>query len=270
MSARPGGPARAGRTLITDHVETQRLPSSPNHLNQQSGTAPSDHRRLRWCRCAEVQHLLIWWDQLGPTGGHQHSQPGLVMGRPEMLDDPVFAAFLDHDLHSCRPGSGLHLPQQRAHPPDPTPRLVTHTTHPKRPDKHQHNPQTQTQPQLRQVRSRPTRPEAFSIPPSRFAASGRARVASRQSAPRAHPAHRPAGTALRGGGVSRESRVHPSRTCSTGRDTSIGRGPFANCGVSRSTPEAAVHPASGLTMIRQGVSSPHRLVSSRAKNPIRS
>ena len=80
----------------------------------------------------------------------------------------------------------------------------------------------------------------------------------------------PAGTALRGGGVSRESRVHPSRTCSTGRNTSIGRGPFANCDVSRSTPEAAVHPASGLTMIRQGVPSPHMLVSSRAKNPIRS
>lgn len=138
--------------LITDHVETQRLPSSPDHLNQQSGTAPSDHRRLRGCRCAEVQHLLIWWDQLGPASGHQHSQPGLVMGRPEMLDDPVFAAFLDHDLHSCRPGSGLHLPQERAHLPDPTPRLVTHTTHPKRPDKHQHNPQTRTQPQLRQVR----------------------------------------------------------------------------------------------------------------------
>ena len=140
--------------LITDHIETQRLPSSPDHLNQQSGTAPSDHRRLRGCRCAEVQHLLIWWDQLGPTGGHQHSQPCLVMDRPEMLDEPVFAAFLDHDLHSCRPGSGLHLPQQRAHPPDPTPRLVTHTTHPKRPDKHQHNPQTRTQPQLRQVRSK--------------------------------------------------------------------------------------------------------------------
>lgn len=49
------------------------------------------------------------------------SQPGLVMSRPEMLDDPVFAAFLDHDLHSCRPGSGLHLPQERAHPPGPTP-----------------------------------------------------------------------------------------------------------------------------------------------------
>lgn len=30
---------------------------------------------------------------------------------------------------------------------------MTHTTHPKRPDKHQHNPQTPTQPQLRQVRS---------------------------------------------------------------------------------------------------------------------
>ena len=29
---------------------------------------------------------------------------------------------------------------------------MTHTTHPKRPDKHQHNPQTPTQPQLRQVR----------------------------------------------------------------------------------------------------------------------
>ena len=71
--------------LITDHVETQRLPSSPDHLNQQSGTAPSDHRRLRGCRCAEVQHLLIWWDQLGPAGGHQHSQPGLVMSKPETL-----------------------------------------------------------------------------------------------------------------------------------------------------------------------------------------
>ena len=115
---------------------------------------------------------------------------------------------------------------------------------------------------------RDQRPSPYRRPDSRH--SGRARVASRQSAPRAHPTHRPAGTALRGGGVSRESRVHPSRTCSTGRNTSIGRGPFANCDVSRSTPEAAVHPASGLTMIRQGVPSPHRLVSSRAKNPIRS
>lgn len=115
---------------------------------------------------------------------------------------------------------------------------------------------------------RDQRPSPYRRPDSRH--SGRARVASRQSAPRAHPTHRPAGTALRGGGVSRESRVHPSRTCSTGRDTSIGRGPFANCDVSRSTPEAAVHPASGLTMIKQGVPSPHRLVSSRAKNPIRS
>lgn len=115
---------------------------------------------------------------------------------------------------------------------------------------------------------RDQRPSPYRRPDSRH--SGRARVAFRQSAPRAHPTHRPAGTALRGGGVSRESRVHPSRTCSTGRDTSIGRGPFANCDVSRSTPEAAVHPASSLTMIRQGVPSPHRLVSSRAKNPIRS
>ena len=119
--------------LITDHVETQRLPSSPDHLNQQSGTAPSDHRRLRGCRCAEVQHLLIWWDQLGPASGHQHSQPGLVMGRPEMLDDPVFVAFLDHDLHSCRPGSGLHLPQQQAHPPEPTPPISDPHDTPKTP-----------------------------------------------------------------------------------------------------------------------------------------
>ena len=51
----------------------------------------------------------------------------------------------------------------------------------------------------------------------------------------------------------------------------IACGPFAShddASPLRLTPEEVVHPPSGLTMIRQGVSSPHRSVSSRARNPI--
>ena len=106
-------------------------------------------------------------------------------------------------------------------------------------------------------------------PPSRFAGprpcphiASRSRVLRIYTAPQVMSC----GAVLCHGNHAR-IRTEPTRRLWT----RIGCGPFTNhddAPPPRLTPEEAVHPASGLTMIRQGVSSPHRSVSSKARNPI--
>lgn len=106
-------------------------------------------------------------------------------------------------------------------------------------------------------------------PSSRFAGPRPCpRIASRRLIPRLHPAPQvmPCGAVLCHGNHTR-IRTEPTRRLGT----RIGCGPFADHDDAPPAPVHArgvIHPPSGLTMIRQGVSSPHRSVSSRARNPI--
>ena len=77
----------------------------------------------------QVQDLLTSQEPLAPQT-HQRSQLSLVMGRPQVLHDPVHTMVLGHDLHGRGPRGCLDLTQVRTHPPDPTAALVPRNDHP--------------------------------------------------------------------------------------------------------------------------------------------
>jgi len=63
----------------------------------------------------ELQHVVLDAVQALLGGADQHRQLGLVMSRPDMLQDAAASvAFLD-DLDGGRPGGGLHPPHKRTH-----------------------------------------------------------------------------------------------------------------------------------------------------------
>lgn len=117
------GPGRAGRR---PRHGSDRIPTPTTPPAQHRPVRPSrrgHHRRVRHRGSVELHHLLVRRGQSGSPGGHQRDRSGLVMGRAEMLHDPVDAAVPGHDLHGRRPRRGPHPPQERTHPPDPTPAI---------------------------------------------------------------------------------------------------------------------------------------------------
>ncbi|MFT4216519.1 MAG: hypothetical protein QM619_04950 [Micropruina sp.] len=108
------------------------------------GITPSHHntyyKALKRCAGRDYRSQLA-------TAYFQHvwGQFGLRVRRAEMLQDPPLAVLLLHDLHRHRTRSRLHLPQKRAHNPDPTDRLVPQTPHPNLPDKARRPPKPENQ-----------------------------------------------------------------------------------------------------------------------------
>ena len=109
--------------LISDHVEPETPPRRGNHIDQQPRRGPVNHRpgtgRDALIIQPQVQAGLV---RVQPVVSdlHQRHQPGLVMGRTQMLQNPALTTPLLHDLDRHRPRGGLHLPQERTHPTDPT------------------------------------------------------------------------------------------------------------------------------------------------------
>ena len=109
--------------LIGDHVEPQTPPRRGNHIDQQLRRRPVNHRpgtsRDTLLIQPQVQAGLVRVQPVVPDL-QQRRQFGLVMGRAEMLKDPALTMTLLRDLDRHRPRGGLHLPQERTHPTDPT------------------------------------------------------------------------------------------------------------------------------------------------------